>query len=112
MNIKEGESLHRFVVFSTDDGKQVKVVSKILRDKQIAAELVIETKAGQDVRKFVDSANNSETFEAGHFDEIINNLKQIDNGQFRRLAQKKFPGIWNFIESREIPAEDLIGNNY
>ena len=108
MDLITGENLHRFVVFSTDDGKQIKVVSKALKDKRIAAEIVIETEAGQDVHKFVDSTNNSETFEKNRFDEILNNLKQIENGQFKKIAQKKFLGIWNFIEAKEIPAKELI----
>ncbi|VVB60116.1 Uncharacterised protein [uncultured archaeon] len=109
MDINAGEKFHRFVIFSTEDGKQIKVVSKMQKDKRISAELVIETEAGQDVHKFVDSASNSETFEANHFDEILNNLKQIDNGQFKKLAQKKFLGIWNFTEAREVPIEEAMG---
>lgn len=109
MNIDAGESFHRFVVFSTDDGKQIKVVSKRLKNRRIAAELVIEAEGEQDVHKFVDSANNSETFEQNHFDEILNNLKQIENGQFKKIAQKKFLGVWNFTEAREIPAGDAMG---
>ncbi|MBU4300561.1 MAG: hypothetical protein ABIF85_06600 [Nanoarchaeota archaeon] len=108
MDIKAGEALHRFVVFQTEDGKQIKVVSKRLKDKRIAAELVIVTEAGQDIHKFVDSANNSETFDANHFDEVLNNLKKIENGQFKKVAQKKFLGMWNFTDAREIPVEDLI----
>lgn len=108
MDIGAGESLHRFVVFQTDDGKEIKVISKRLKDKRIAAELVIETGAGQNVHKFVDSINNSETFDANHFDDVLNNLKKIENGQFKKVAQKKFLGIWNFIDAREIPAKDLM----
>ncbi len=110
MDIKAGESLHRFVVFLTDDGKQIKVISKRLKDKRISAELVIETEAGQDIHKFVDSANNSETFEENHFDEVLNNLKKIENGQFKKVAQKKFLGLWNFIDVQETPAKELIGS--
>jgi len=109
MDIKAGESLHRFVVFLTDDGKQIKVVSKRTKDKRISAELVIETEAGQDVHKFVDTINNSETFEISHFDDVLNNLKKIENGQFKKVAQKKFLGLWNFIDAREIPANELMG---
>lgn len=109
MDIGAGESLHRFVVFQTDDGKEIKVVSKRLKDKRIAAELVIETEAGQDVHKFADSVNNSETFDVNHFDEVLNNLKKIENGQFKKIAQKKFLGLWNFTDAREIPAEELMG---
>ncbi len=109
MDISTGEKFHRFVIFSTEDGKQIKVVSKILKDRRVSAELVIETEAGQDVHKFIDSINNSESFEASHFDGILNNLKQIDNGQFKKIAQKKFLGIWNFTEAREVPVEDALG---
>jgi|GEM_PF-1955022 len=110
MDIKAGESLHRFVVFQTEDGKEIKVVSKRLKDKRIAAELVIETEGGQEVHKFVDSVNNSETFDMAHFDDVLNNLKKIENGQFKKIAQKKFLGLWNFINANEIPANELIGN--
>lgn len=108
MDIKAGEALHRFVVFQTDDGKEIKIVSKRLKDKRIAAELIIETNTEQEIHKFVDSANNSETFDANHFDDVLNSLKKIENGQFKKVAQKKFLGMWNFTDAREIPIEDLI----
>ncbi len=111
MDIKEGELFHRFVVFSTNDGKQIKIISKMTKDKRIAAELVIEAGGEESVHKFIDSINNSETFEANHFNEVLNNLKQVENGQFKKLAQKKFLGIWNFTEAREIPAEEVMQNS-
>lgn len=111
MDIKEGEEFHRFVVFSTKDGKQIKIVSKMTKDNRVEAELVIEANGEESVHKFIDSINNSETFETNHFNEVLNNLKQVENGQFKKLAQKKFLGIWNFIEAREVSADEIMQNS-
>lgn len=112
MNIEPGEALHRFVIFSTDDGRRVKVVSKQTRERKIAAELVIEDlEKAPAAHKFVDSAAGAETFERQHFDEIMNSLMQLENEQFKKLCQKKFLGLWNFKEVEEIPANELSGEN-
>ena len=108
MDIQAGESLHRFIIFQTNDKKEIKIISKRLKDKRISAELIIETDAGQEVHKFADSINNSETFDENHFDEVLNNLKKIENNQFKKIAQKKFIGLWNFTDAREIPAKELM----
>lgn len=111
MNIETGEELHRFVVFTTDDGRKVKIVSKLTKDKKVAAELVIEDiEHPPAAHKFIDSASNQETFEKKHFDEILNSLMKLGNAHFKKLCQKKFLGLWNFSDVSEIPVEELRGN--
>jgi len=110
MNIEQGEAIHRFVIFSTDDGRKVKVVSKQTRDKKIAAELMIEDIENEKepvAHKFLDSSAGAETFERAHFDQILNNLMKLENEHFKKLCQKKFLGLWNFIDVQELPAADL-----
>ncbi len=112
MNIEPGEALHRFVIFATDDGRRVKVVSKQTRERKIAAELVIEDlEKAPAAHKFVDSAAGAETFERGHFDEILNSLMQLQNEQFKKLCQKKFLGLWNFSGVEELPKEEVEGQD-
>jgi len=108
MNIEQGEALHRFVIFSTDDGRKVKVVSKQTRDRRIAAELMIEDLENEKepaAHKFIDSAAGTETFERARFDEILNNLMKLENEHFKKICQKKFLGLWNFSDVQEVPTD-------
>lgn len=109
MDVRVGESIHRFIVFSTPDGWRAKIISKQLNDRRIAAEIVFEDGNGAcSVYKFTDSIYNSETFEPARFNNVINSLMHLENGQFKKICQKKFVGVWNFSEVNELEANDLL----